>query len=236
MSMAKGVKDAMPGSVATSDTRTRAGVTFAVVAATLGIAAAAWVVVVRQMDAMDMGVATNLGPFPSFIALWTLMMAAMMLPGAVPAVLRFAHDGRAVRAVPLFIGSYLGLWTLVGIVVYAVYRPHGTFVAGVVAIVAGLYELTPLKRYFRQRCQKTVRSGLEFGLDCIGSSIGLMLMLVALGAMSVMWMAVMAIVIVTQKAIQPKAVIDVPLALAAIGLGILIVVAPVAIPGLAPAM
>ena len=47
---------------------------------------------------------------------------------------------------PLFVGSYLAVWTLVGVVVYALYRPHGSVAAGVVAVAAGVYELTPLKR------------------------------------------------------------------------------------------
>jgi len=46
----------------------------------LGLAAAAWVVSVRQMNGMDMGVATGLGSFAFFVALWVSMMAAMMLP------------------------------------------------------------------------------------------------------------------------------------------------------------
>jgi hypothetical protein len=56
-----------------------------VVAATLGLAAASWVVAVRRMNGMDMGgVATALGSFPVFVILWMWIMAAMMLPGAVP--------------------------------------------------------------------------------------------------------------------------------------------------------
>src|SRR5262249_35908464 len=51
-------------------------------AATLALAAACWVVVIRQMSGMDMGVATRLGSFVSFAVLWVPMMAAMMLPGA----------------------------------------------------------------------------------------------------------------------------------------------------------
>src|SRR5579859_1286704 len=64
-------------------------------AATLGLAAACWVITVWQMRGMDMGVATRLGSFALFIAVWVAMMAAMMLPGAVPAVLRRAQIGRA---------------------------------------------------------------------------------------------------------------------------------------------
>jgi predicted metal-binding membrane protein len=76
---------------------------------TLGLAAAAWVVAVRQMNGMDMGVATRLGSFALFVALWVSMMAAMMLPSAAPAVLRRALTSGHVRAVPLFVGSYLGV-------------------------------------------------------------------------------------------------------------------------------
>jgi predicted metal-binding membrane protein len=205
-------------------------------AATLALAAAAWVVAVRRMNGMDMAVATQLGSFGFFIALWVSMMAAMMLPGAAPAALRRARAGGRMRTVPLFLGSYLAVWTLVGVAVYALYRPHGSFAAGVVVIAAGIYELTPLKRYFRRRCRESVRSGFEFGLYCVGSSIGLMLMLVALGVMSVAWMAVIAVLAVAQKLLPAKAAIDVLLAMAIVGIGILILVTPSLVPGLTPPM
>ena len=64
--------------------------TAAALTATLGLAAASWVVAVRQMNGMDMGVATGLGSFAFFVPLWVLMMAAMMLPGA--ATRAFARD------------------------------------------------------------------------------------------------------------------------------------------------
>jgi predicted metal-binding membrane protein len=208
----------------------------AALAATLGLAAACWVIAVRQMNGMDMGVATGLGSFAFFIALWVPMMAAMMLPGAAPAVLQSARASGRVRAVPLFIASYLAIWTLVGIAVYALYRPHGSVAAGVVVIAAGVYEFTPVKRHFRRRCRERVRSGFEFGLYCVGSSIGLMLMLVAVGVMSIAWMSVIAVLAVAQKVLPATAAIDVPLALAIVGLGILIVVAPSSVPGLTPPM
>jgi predicted metal-binding membrane protein len=201
--------------------------------ATLGLAVASWVVAVRQMNGMDMGVATQLGPFAFFIALWVAMMAAMMLPGATPAVLRSAH-ARGVRAVPLFVGSYLAVWALVGVAVYALYRPHGSFGAGALVIAAGVYELTPLKRHFRRRCRERVDSGFEFGLCCVGASIGLMLVLVALGVMSVTWMSVIAALVLAQKLMPAKAAIDWPLALAIVGLGLLVAIAPSSVPGLTP--
>jgi predicted metal-binding membrane protein len=140
--------------------------------ATLGLAAASWVVAVWQMNGMNMGVATPLGSFAFFVGVWVSMMAAMMLPGAAPAVLRRAHASSGVRAVPLFVGSYLAVWALVGVVVYALYRPHGYVAAAAVVIAAGIYEFTPVKRYFRRRCRESVGSGFEFGLCCVGSSIG----------------------------------------------------------------
>jgi predicted metal-binding membrane protein len=214
----------------------RTGTTAGALTATLALAAGSWAVAVRQMNGMDMGVATRLGSFAFFVALWVSMMAAMMLPGAAPAVLRRAHASGRLRAVPLFVGSYLAVWTLVGVAVYLLYRPHGSFAAGAVAIAAGLYEFTPLKHHFRQRCRESVRSGFEFGLYCVGSSIGLMLMLVALGIMSVTWMSVIAVLILAQKLLPAKAAIDLPLALAIVGLGILIFIAPSSVPGLAPPM
>jgi len=216
--------------------RGRAAATPVALTVTLGIAAASWVVAVRRMSGMDMGVATQLGSFGFFVVLWVLMMAAMMLPGAVPAVLRRAHASRQVRAVPLFVGSYLAVWALVGLAVFALYRPHGTVAAGIVAIAAGVYELTPLKQRCRQRCRDSVGSGLEFGLYCVGSSIGLMLILAGLSVMSIAWMAIIAVLVVAQKLLPRRAALDVPLALAIIGLGVLIIVAPSTIPGLMPAM
>jgi len=216
-------------------TSTRTAPTAAALTATLGLAAASWVVAVRQTDGMDMGAATPLGPFAFFIALWVSMMAAMMLPGAAPAVLRRVGAG-GVRAVPLFVLSYLAVWTLVGVAVYALYRPHGAFAAGAVVIAAGVYELTPLKQHFRRRCHESIGSGFEYGLCCVGSSIGLMLMLLALSVMSVTWMAVIAVLILAQKLLPAKAAIDVPLALAIVGLGILIVIAPPSLLGITPSI
>src|SRR3989442_1946805 len=132
-------------------TSTRTAPTAAALTAMLGLAGASWVVAVRQTDGMDMGAATPLGPFAFFIALWVSMMAAMMLPGSAPAVLRRVGAG-GVRAVPLFVLSYLAVWTLVGVALYALYRPHGAFAAGAVGIAASLYELMPLKQHFRRRC------------------------------------------------------------------------------------
>jgi predicted metal-binding membrane protein len=212
------------------------GLTAAALTATLALAAASWLVAVHRMSGMDMGVSTELGSFSFFVTAWVSMMAAMMLPGAVPAVVGRIRTTERALAVPLFVGSYLAVWTLVGLAVFALYRPHGTATAGALTIAAGLYELTPLKRESRRRCRETAHSGFEFGVYCVGSSIGLMLMLAALGVMSVAWMAIVASLVLAQKLLTPRASVDVPLGLAIVALGVLVVLAPTAVPGLTPAM
>jgi predicted metal-binding membrane protein len=182
----------------------------------LALAAGAWVVAVRQMRGMDMGAATELGSFAFFAGAWV----SMMLPGAIPAVVRRVRGGGGLRAAPLFAGAYLVVWAAVGLAVYVAYRPHSAAVAGASTIAAGLYELTPLKRRCRRRCREDLRSGVRFGVYCVGSSIGLMALLVALGAMSLVWMSVVAVLVLAQKLLPPRPSIDVPLALALVGLGI----------------
>lgn len=204
--------------------------------ATVGLAAVAWVFTIHQMSGMNMGVETRLGSFGFFISVWVSMMAAMMLPGAIPAVWRSTHASSHARTAPMFVASYLAVWTLVGIIVFTLYQPHGTLAAGVITMAAGVYELTPLKRYFRRLCQESVRSGSGFGLYCVGSSIGLMLMLIVLGIMSIPWMSVIAVLILAQKYLPAKAIIDMPVALVIIGLGLLIIISPSFVPGLMPPM
>jgi predicted metal-binding membrane protein len=208
----------------------------AALALTLALAAGCWVLTVGQMNGMDMGVGTRLGSFAFFVAVWVPMMAAMMLPGAVPAVVRRARVSNGLRTVPAFVIAYVGVWAVVGVAAYGLYRPHSSAAAGVLVIAAGLYELTPLKRVCRRRCGENGRSGLAFGLCCVGSSAGLMLALLALGPMSVIWMAVITAITVAQKLLPPRAAMDVPLALAIVGFGVLIIAAPLSIPGLMPPM
>ena len=103
-------------------------------------------------------------------------------------------------------------------------------------IAAGVYELTPLKHRCREACRESGRNGLAFGVCCIGSSIGLMAVLIALGLMSIFWMAVIAVIALAQKLLPIKPAIDVPLAAAVVALGIWVVLAPSSVPGLMPTM
>jgi predicted metal-binding membrane protein len=150
------------------------------------------------------------------------MMAAMMLPGAVPAIARRARERDGLLAAPLFAGSYLGIWAVAALAMCLLYRPPGAVAAGVLMVGAGLYELTPLKRVCRRRCRERVSSGLRFGVYCFGSSLGLMLVLVAVDVMSIALMFAIAVVVLGQKLLPPFPAVDVPLALAIVALGVAI--------------
>jgi predicted metal-binding membrane protein len=203
---------------------------------TLGVAAACWLIAVARMRGMDMGVATTLGSFPSFLALWTVMMAAMMLPGAVPAALRHARSADHGWTALAFLAEYVAVWAAFGVAAYPGYRPHSTAVAGAAALVAAAYELTPLKRRARRRCRDDLRSGGQLGLYCVGSSVGLMLLLLAAGAMSVVWMTAVTALVLAQKVFRPHPAFDLAIAATIAALGLLILFAPSSVPGLVPPM
>ena len=192
----------------------------AALVAIVGLGGAGWLLTVPRMSGMDMGTATTLGSFPFFLSVWVPMMAAMMLPGTAPSALRVAAQSRRFGVVLGYLASYLGMWSLVGVLVFVAYRPHGSAVAGAMTVAAGIYELTPLKRRFRRMCRDRSMPGWELGLCCLGSSGGLMLVMVALGPMSLIWMVVLAGVVLAQKVLPPRATLDVPVALAIVGVGL----------------
>jgi len=77
---------------------------------------------------------------------------------------------------------------------------------------------------------------LHLGLYCIGSSIGLMLLLLAVGTMSLAWMSVITVLVLVPKLLPPRAAVDVPVALAIVAFEIVILLAPASVPGLVPSM
>ena len=203
---------------------------------TLIVTVACWTVAVTEMRGMDMGVKTSLGSFGLFVGVWAAMMAAMMLPGAIPIAVDYARAHRRTGATAIFLTAYVAVWTLFGMAAYAVYRPHSSTAAGIVTVAAGLYELTPIKRRARQRCHHRVSSGFHLGLYCTASSLGLMLLLLAVGAMSVAWMAVVAALVLMQKLMKPRTTVDRALAIAIVAFGVVILIDPSSVPGLVPAM
>jgi predicted metal-binding membrane protein len=167
--------------------------------------------------------AMNAGSMPMGMGAASVpMMAAMMLPSAVPAIARRSKERDGVLAAPLFAGSYLGTWALAGLALWLLYRPPSAVVAGALIVGAGLYELTALKRECRRRCRERVHSGARFGAYCFGSSVGLMLVLVAVDVMSIPLMIAIAVVVLAQKLLPPHPAIDIPLALAIVALGVVV--------------
>jgi predicted metal-binding membrane protein len=229
------------------DVRPRAVILGASVA---GVAAVCWVLAARRMSGVDMGPGADLGTFSFFAATWATMMAAMMLPSALPAVL--ANDREARRAPPvLFIVSYLAVWMVVGIVVFFAYRGArgaqlgflewdrgGAYVAGAAVVAAGIYELTPVKRACLHRCRARAahngafRDGIRYGIDCVGCSAGLMLVLFAVGVMSLFWMAIVAVLVFVQKVPAGGTRLVAPVAVLLLGLGFWIALAPASVPEL----
>ena len=213
----------------------------------LGAAALAWVITFERMRGMDEGPGTDLGGLGWYLGIWVTMTAAMMLPTVLPHVAWLARRAPAL----LFALGYLGVWTTYGLAVYAVYRlvtafepgwlswdEAGPSAAGIVIVAAGIYELTPFKRRSLRRCRTfpdetgAFRSGLAHGVQCVGCSGGLMLVLFAVGVMSLFWMAVVAAAIFAEKVLPQGLRLSRVLAPALVVLGIWVALAPASVPGL----
>ncbi|MDP9358981.1 MAG: DUF2182 domain-containing protein [Chloroflexota bacterium] len=118
----------------------------------------------------------NAALMPVFVAGWTLMVVAMMLPTSLPlvALFRTLVRGRPDRArlTALLIAGYLAVWTLFGVLVYSGdWILHGAFerstwleanavpfIGAGTLLMAGLYQFTPLK----YKCLEKCRSPLSF--------------------------------------------------------------------------
>jgi predicted metal-binding membrane protein len=231
--------------------------------ALLLIAAVGWWWSADQMRGMDAGPWTALGGFAWFVLLWVVMMAAMMFPSVAPTVALYARMTRARTplAPSAFTLGYLLTWTVAGAGAWTIgttagrlggdvlaWDQAGRAVAGGAIVLAGIYELTPLKNACLIRCRSplgfllgswrdgsvgALRMGVSLGAWCLGCCWALMLALFALGIMSVVWMAFVAVLIAVEK-IAPwrSLVITRGTAALLVVLGVLVLVAPTAVPGL----
>jgi predicted metal-binding membrane protein len=138
----------------------------------------------------------------SFLGMWIVMMAAMMLPSFAPVLQRYR---RAVGGWPTALvgAGYFFVWSLVGVIVF----PLGVawaaletpLAVGVVVLVAGLVQFTTWKARRLACCRDAVldgrgpawRHGLRLGLDCVLCCANLTAILLVLGIMD---LAVMAFV------------------------------------------
>jgi len=210
--------------------RDRAGVLTSV--ALLVLAAAAWtrvllVPMVDDMPGMGMVMTPTVADGLAYVAAWTIMMAAMMLPSALPmiglyaATQRNASLGARIVAIAVFTSIYLGLWALSGVPIYLGSVALGALtqkalaygVAGTL-LVAGLFQLSPLKQTCLRYCRSPLgflfghwrpgwRGGLEMGwahaLYCLGCCWALMVVLVVAGAMGLPWVLLIAAAVAAEK-------------------------------------
>jgi predicted metal-binding membrane protein len=165
--------------------------------------------------------------------MWLVMMAAMMLPAVMPWLRMFAamaadaYPGRRRAAVVgQFAGGYLVAWLAYSGVAAALQaRLHdaaligldlrvGAILGGALLIVAGLFQLTPLKEACLTHCRSPLsfflarwdgrasgpfRMGLRHGIWCVGCCWALMALAFVLGAMNLLWMAALTLLVVLEQ-------------------------------------
>ena len=234
----------------------------ALVALLFSLAGLAWWSTAERMRGMDGGPGTDLGTLGWFVGVWVVMMAAMMLPSVSPTVALYSHMARRkARVAPLvFAAGYLLTWTAAGLLAYGVselghsllgselsWDPAGRWLAGGTLVIAAAYELTPLKDICLAKCRSplgfllgswrdglsgALQMGTRHGAWCLGCCWALMASLFALGVMSIAWMAAVAALIAVEKTLPWGRVATYGTAALLLAAGVLVIVAPDAIPGL----
>jgi predicted metal-binding membrane protein len=234
----------------------------ALVGALFVLAGAGWWSTLDRMRGMDGGPWTDLGTFGWFLGVWVVMMAAMMFPSVAPTVALYSRmtKSRSPVAPLLFASGYLIVWACVGAVAFLFaaaggriaggwldWDRAGRWVAGATVMTAAVYELTPLKDVCLGKCRSplgfllgswrggragALRMGATHGAWCAGCCWALMASLFALGVMSIVWMALIAGLIALEKTLPWRRVGTYGTAGVLIVLGVLLLVAPDAIPGL----
>jgi predicted metal-binding membrane protein len=231
-----------------------------IVAVLFALAAIGWWWTVVEMRGMDDGPWTALGTFGWFLGVWVVMMAAMMFPSVSPTVALYARMSRS-RVLPVaFTAGYVATWAAAGAVAFLIalittQAAHGALrwdqagqgIAGVTLLVAAGYELTPLKDVCLGKCRSPLgtllgswrdgwagafRMGLGNGAWCVGCCWALMASLFALGVMSVTWMAAVAALIALEKTLPWRRVATYGTTIVLVVLGVIMLIAPDALPGL----
>jgi len=237
--------------------RTRLGL----VTLLLVLAGVGWWRTADQMRGMDGGPWTGLGTAGWFLGVWIVMMAAMMFPSVAPTVALYSRmtRERSPTSPLLFAAGYLATWAAAGAVAFAIgtavrvigadlsWENAGRALAGVTLLAAAAYQLTPLKDVCLRKCRSPLglllgswrdgksgafRMGAKNGAWCVGCCWALMASLFALGVMSIVWMAFVAGLVAVEKTIPWRPVATYGVAVVLVTLGVLMLAAPHAIPGL----
>ena len=228
--------------------------------ALLFVAAASWaatLLLARGMAGMTGTMGFGIGVF---VAVWTLMMAAMMLPSVAPLASLYARSVRASRITRLsaLVLGYLLVWAAAGVPAYGLASltswldshhqaaAHGLAIA--IFAGCGVYQLTGAKDRCLAHCRsplalllhygsfrgrtRDLRVGAHHGAYCLGCCWALMVVLIAVGVMNIVAMVALAVVILVEK-VSPRGELVARLAgFAAIGLAVAIIWLPWLAPGL----
>jgi predicted metal-binding membrane protein len=257
------------------DERTRptplAGERLAILVLLLGLAAAGWLVLLRQATMGMDGAGLTMGMGPAlFLAIWIAMMVAMMFPTAAPMILVFARvhasrreKGQAFVPTWVFVLAYLAVWTLFGALAYLLalagqalaesapwLMENAARVGGLAIALAGLYQLSPLKRVCLSKCRTplsfimngwrdgyggALRMGLEHGAYCLGCCWLLFVILFPLGMTNVAAMALITLLIFAEKSLPIGPAVGRGAAVALVAYGLLVLVMPELLPSAMPA-
>jgi predicted metal-binding membrane protein len=176
--------------------------------------------------------------FTFIFLMWAIMMVGMMTPSATPMILIYsrvarqaAQEKRPIAATGWFVSGYLLSWTAFSFVaaiaqgalervawLTPMMAAASNKVGGVVLIVAGVYQFTPLKNNCLGHCQSpfafiqanggfrrgmsaSIQLGMRHGFYCIGCCWALMVLLFVGGVMNILWIAAIAIFVLIEKAI-----------------------------------
>src|SRR5262245_40555745 len=248
-----------------------------ILAALLVLAAAGWGLVVWQagndssmamhgMHAMDESLDLTMGlAAPLFLAMWVAMMVGMMFPAGAPMILLFDRVQRGNREaarsyVPTtyFVGAYLAVWTVFGVLAFAIaalidrlaadadwINGQWARIGGLLLIAAGIYQLTPLKDVCLSKCRSpmsflmtswrdgkagAIQMGVLHGAYCLGCCWLLFVILLPLGVMNVAAMVVIALLIFGEKCLPAGHWVARAAAVALVVFGAVVVLVPDALP------
>jgi predicted metal-binding membrane protein len=163
------------------------------------------------------------------IAMWFAMMAAMMAPTVWPWIRSFARFGGGSPIV--FALGYLFAWLAyaVGAAAVQTFAPAPAVLVPIVFVLAGAYQLTPLKRSCLAHCRNPIgyflarwrggpaggfRMGVAHGTYCVGCCWALMVTTLGVGMANATWMVAVAIVAFVEQVVPRGELLRVPLGIA----------------------
>lgn len=230
----------------------------------LALAALAWVGVVAYARDTGNGAGTMGMPLREFLPMWSVMMAAMMLPAIAPVAALYGRTIKSERAKrrTLFAAGYLIVWAVAGIPTYALLRvvDHTTgdsattmrLITAVTLAGAGAYQLSPLKTRCLRHCRSPLAQLLHFGNVkgplrdlkvalhhagyCLGCCWALMALFIAFGVMNVWAMIGLAAVVVGEKVLRRGEAIGRTAGAAFLLLAVLVLASPSVADALVPSM